>query len=167
MLWSTIDFSKLTKLLLPSFLRKEKSMAFYKAIVTPLQAIQAETLYKMQHNGTKIYFEKMLNESYAVAGYNHQNHEATKLIYIDDVAGADQLYIWQDLELESSFLQDDDAETENDVFLNGDSDSDSVLGYSWIIYMPDTISFTEYALRALVDSYRYIGKKYTIEIYTP
>lgn len=165
MLWSTIDFLKLTRLSLPTFLRKSRMISFLLALMTPLQKIQMQTLYKMQHNGTKIYLEKMLNESFEVAGYNHQNHEDTKLIYIDDTVDEMKLYIWQPLEVESSFLEDEDNDNQEDLFLDGDNES--TLGYSWVIYMPDTITFTEYSLRALVDSYRYIGKKYTIEIYTP
>ena len=109
--------------------------------------------------------EKMLNESFQVVGYDNQDHEGTKLIYIEDTPDEPKLYIWQDLEVNVDFLEDDGDDNENDLFVDGDNEN--TLGYSWIIYMPDTISFDEYSLRALVDSYRYIGKKYTIEIYTP
>lgn len=165
MLWSTIDFNKLGKLSLPPILRKPRVLSILGAVSVPMQTIQAETLYKMQHNGTKIYLEKMLNESYQVPGYNPNDHEATKLIYIDDVPEDDKLFIWQTEEPDSSFLEDDGDDNENDIFLDGEGESG--LGYSWTIFMPDTISFQEFALRALVDSYRYIGKKYNVEIYTP
>jgi hypothetical protein len=164
MLWSTININTASKLYLPTFLR-DGQVPFLNALNLTLQTIVDETLYKMQHNGTKIYLEKMLNESFAVAGYDNQNHEVTKLIYIDDIPEVPQLYVWQDLEPDSSFLEDDGDDNENDTFLDGDSEATEA--YSWIIYMPDTITFDEYSLRALVDSYRYIGKKYTIEIYTP
>lgn len=165
MFWSTVNIQQLNKQFLPTFLRKGRTIAFFEALTSPMQNIVDETLYKMQHNGTKIYLEKMLNEAYAIVGYDHQNHETTKLIYIDDIAEDEKLYIWQDLELQTSFLEDDGDDTIADVFLDGDSETS--LATSWTIFMPDTITFNEITLRALVDSYRYIGKKYTVEIYTP
>ncbi|WP_264521212.1 hypothetical protein [Flavobacterium sp. N1994] len=165
MRWSTIDFTKLIKISLPIKLRTIRTLAFFKAMVAPLQTIQQETLYKMQHNGTKIYLEKMLNETFNVSGYDNQNHEATKLIYIEDLPGIDKLYVWQNLEADSSFFEDDGDDNDDDLFLDGDTEG--ALQYSWTIFMPNTITFNENSLRALVDSYRYIGKKYTIQTYIP
>ena len=165
MFWSTIDISKLSKEFLPTFFRGTQAVAHNGAYLSPLQKTADQTLYKMQHNGTKIYLEKMLNESYNVAGYSNQDHEGTKLIYIDDIAQEDKLFIWQNEEDDSSFLEDDDDPNEDDLFLMEGETGEGAA--SWTIYMPDTISFQELKLRALVDSYRYIGKKYNVEIYTP
>ena len=140
-------------------------MAFLNSLFAPLHIIQAETLYKMQHTGKTIDLEKMLNEQYQVSGYDHQNHEDTKKIYIDDLPDVERLYVWQDLEPDSSFMEDDGDDNDDDIFLDGDSEN--AVAYSWIIYMPTTVSFNELTLRALVDSYRYLGKKYTVEIYIP
>ncbi len=165
MFWSTLNVKRAGKLVLPTFLRKAKTVAFFESLLSPMQIIVDETLYKMQHTGKKIDLEKMLNESYGVIGYDPQNHEDTKLIYIDDIPEVEKLYIWQNEEPGISFLEDDDDDNEDDTFLDGDGDN--VVSYSWIIFMPDTIAFTEITLRALVDNYRYVGKKYTVEIYTP
>jgi hypothetical protein len=165
MFWSTINIDAAGKMYLPTFLRRQRTTAFFDALLAPLQSIANETLYKMQHNGTKIYLEKVLNEAYRVTTYNAQNHEDTKLIYIEDVDEPERLFIYQDEELGVTFIEDDGEELESDIFL--DNEDESSLGYSWIIYMPDTISFNEFTLRALVDSYRYIGKNYIIQIYTP
>ncbi|MGV9003947.1 hypothetical protein [Flavobacterium sp.] len=165
MFWSTININRLAKQFLPIALRNSQTLAPVYSFLQPLQTIADETLYKMQHNGTKIYLEKMLNEAYAVAGYNTQDHEGTKLIYIEDVAEPDKLYVWQNEEPFESFLEDDGDDNPDDVFLDGDIEDYNAT--SFIIFMPDTITFTEITLRALVDSYRYIGKKYTVEIYTP
>lgn len=165
MFWSTVNIQNLNRQFLPTFLRQSRTIAFFESLTSPMQNIADETLYKMQHNGTKIYLEKMLNEAYAIAGYDTQYHEGTKLIYIEDIPEPDKLYIWQDLETETSFFEDDGDDNEDDLFLDGDNETS--LAASWTIFMPDTITFNEITLRALVDSYRYIGKKYTIEIYTP
>jgi hypothetical protein len=137
---------------------------FLKALVTPLDKIYKDTLYKMQHDGITISLEKLLNEHFAVVGYDHQNHDATKTVYIEDVPQPEKLYIYQDEEDEVIFLEDDDDDNENDIFL--DNDTEGVLSYSWVIYIPDTYVFQEYYIRALVDTYRYFGKKYKIETYT-
>jgi hypothetical protein len=165
MFWSTVNIQILNRQFLPTFLRHRRTIAFFEALISPMQNIADETLYKMQHNGTKIYLEKVLNESYQVPGYNPNDHEGTKLIYIDDVPEDAKLFIWQNEEPDSSFLEDDGDDNPDDIFLDGDTESG--LGYSWTVFMPDTISFQEYALRALIDSYRYLGKKYNVEIYTP
>lgn len=164
MFWSTLNFRRFTLLLLPTFLRKSKTIALVTSCTAPMQRIADETLYTMQHNGLKIYLEKMLNENYNVFGYDNQNHEVTKKIYIDDLPKLERLYIFQDGESGVLFLEDDGVDSLDDVFLDGDSEG--VFAYSWIIYVPDFISFNEISLRALVDSYRYIGKKYKVEIYT-
>ena len=166
MFWSTINFSKLVELLLPTFRRKMKTIAFFNVLLSPMQIIAEETLYKMQHDGRKMYLEKMLNEFYKVNSYNHQDHENTKLIYIDNVGSDAKLYINQDYETDVVFLEDDGVDDDAlDLFL--DEGADNSLGYSFIIFMPDTISFNEIPLRTLVDSYRYLGYKYIIEVYTP
>lgn len=165
MFWSTIDIDALARMYLPTFMRKAETTALFDALSSPLQTIADDTLYKMQHNGTKIYLEKLLNEAYQVTTYDPQNHEDTKLIYIEDVEEPERLFIYQDEELGVTFLEDDGEDLETDIFL--DNDQENLQAYSWIIYMPDTISFNEFALRALVDSYRYVGKKYLIQIYSP
>jgi hypothetical protein len=163
-MWQTVSFFVLIEQLLPTFLRRNRMILFLSAIVTPLNKIYDDTLYKTQHDGRTIYLEKMLNEHFAVVGYDNQNHDATKTIYIDDVPQPDKLYIYQDEEDGVSFLEDDGDDNDDDVFL--DADNEGVLSYSWIIYIPDTYVFQEYAIRALVDTYRYFGKKYKIETYT-
>lgn len=160
MFWHKVDFNKLVQLLLPTFLRKQKQVAFLGAMVKPLQDLHTLTLYEMQHDGRTIYLEKMLNEHFEVAGYDPTNHDATKKIYIEDVAELDYLYIWQDEELDVCFLEDDDSDL--DIFL--DNETEGIALFSWVIFIPGTYVFREENIRALVDEYRYFGKKYRIEI---
>jgi hypothetical protein len=164
MFWGTLDFSVYVKQYLPTFLRDDTVTSFLGCINAPLNSLYTDTLYKMQHNGTTIDLEHILNQYFQVVGYDDQNHDATKKVYIDDVPQPDKLYIYQDEEDGVSFLGEDDEDTEDDVFL--DNDGEGVLSYSWIIYIPDTYVFQEYNIRALVDTYRYFGKKYIIETYT-
>lgn len=164
MLYQTIDFEVFVEQYLPTFLRDDTVTGFLGGINSPLNSLYGDTLYKMQHNGITIDLEHILNKHFQVVGYDDQNHDATKTVYIEDVPQPDKLYIYQDEEEGVSFLEDDDDDNENDVFL--DNDNEGVLSYSWVIYIPDTYVFQEYAIRALVDTYRYFGKKYKIETYT-
>ena len=72
-----------------------------------------------------------------------------------------RLYIYQDEELEELFLNDDAVNNAMDVFL----DEDNRASYSWIIFIPVAIIFDEIKVRAFVDEFRFIGRKYKIQTY--
>ena len=161
MVWLTLNFYKLIQLLLPTFLRKEKQTAFLNSLVKPVEKLHKETLYKMQHDGRTIYLEKLLNEYFAITNYTPMNHEATKKVYISDIAQEPRLYLYQDEELEEMFLNDDAVNNAMDVFI----DEDNRASYSWIIFIPAAIVFDEIKVRAFVDEFRFIGRKYKIQTY--
>ncbi|GEP52387.1 hypothetical protein FNO01nite_30590 [Flavobacterium noncentrifugens] len=115
----------------------------------------------MQHNGTTIYLEKLLNEYFQVPGYDTQHHDTTKRVYIGDIQETGALYIYQDQEPDVSFLQDEDSES--DLFLDVDVEGSGA--YSFTIFIPVGYAFQEPNLRAEIDSYRYFGKKYNIQTY--
>mgnify|MGYP006197516351 CR=1 FL=1 len=163
MFWLTVNFKELIKQILWEDVRKPRMIAYLASFITPLQSIYDKTLYQMQHDGRTIYLEKVLNEWFQVAGYDSQNHETTKLVYIEDTIQDDKLYVHQDLELENVYLEDD-PDNPDDLFL--DSEIENSVAFSFIIFIPDTFTFNEIKVRALVDSYRYIGKKYSIQTYT-
>ncbi|WP_348814055.1 hypothetical protein [Flavobacterium maritimum] len=164
MFWLTVNFFTLVQQLLPKEFKNNETFHYLKAIITPVNRIYNETLYKMQHDGITINLEKMLNEYFKVAGYDHQNHETTKTVYIDDIPEPPKLYIFQDEEEEVIFLKDDGDDSDDDIFL--DNDNENVVSYTWIIFIPDTYVFQEERIRALVDTYRYFGNKYKIQTYT-
>lgn len=161
MVWLTLNFYKLVQLLLPTFLRKEKHTAFLNCLVKPVEKLHKETLYKMQHDGRTIYLEKLLNEYFAIPGYTPKDHEITKRVYIEDIAQEPRLYIYQNEELEELFLNDDDVNDFNDVFI----EEENRASYSWIIFIPVAIVFDEIKVRAFVDEFRFIGRKYKIQTY--
>lgn len=162
MFWKTLDFFKLIKLLLPTFLRKNRIVLFLSCCIVPLDRVYNETLYKMQHDGRTIYLEKMLNEWFQIANYNPTNHDFTKKILIEDLTEPEKLYLFQDLEDDECFIYDDEF-TDDDVFL--DSETNGTTSYSWIVKIPINIDFDVAKARAKIDQYRYFGKKYKIETY--
>lgn len=163
MFWLTANFYQLIEQIIPQDLRGVRHLKLLSSFIAPLQKLYDDTLYQMQHDGRTINLEKVLNEWFEVAGYDTQNHETTKLVYIEDTIEGEKLYIHQDLELETIFLEDE-PDTEDDIFLDGESENN--IAFSFIIFIPDTFVFDELKVRALVDSYRYIGKKYSIQTYT-
>lgn len=161
MLWSILNYNLFVEQLLAVKLRQPKILSFLRSLIAPVIQLHDTILYQLQHDGRTIYLEKMLNEHFQIAGYDSQNHHATKKIYIDDVELPDNLFIHQDAESESEFLEDIDSD--DDLFI--DSQGLGNLPYSWIIFIPNTLVFEDYQVKAQVDKYRYIGKKYNIQTY--
>lgn len=155
--WAKLYFQKLVKISLPTRLRKVRMIAFLSALVAPLQKLHDEILYTMQHDGRKIYLEKVLNDYFKVVGYNASDHENTKTVYIENVAQTGDIFIFQPEENEPLFLEP------NEVFIN--QENETLSDYSFTIFVPDTYTFNEPTIRALTDKYRYIGKLYNIETY--
>lgn len=159
MFWALIDFSVLIQLLLPTFLRKNKMIAFLTVCTKPLDVLYKNTLYKMQHTCQVISLEKMLNEHFAVAGYNANDHENTKQISITDEYYPPENYIYtQDESTPSVDYDNQDLWLdEDDIFLEDDSPH-----FDFVVNIPPTIVFVEAQLRALIDYYKLAGKKYRI-----
>lgn len=155
--WNKIDFAKLVKLTLPIQLRKVRIVALLSALVSPLQKLHDETLYTMQHDGRKIYLEKVLNDYFQVAGYNPSDHENTKTVYIENIPQPGETFIYQPEEDRPLFLEP------NEVFLQ--QENESLTAFAFTVFIPENYNFNEPTVRSLVDKYRFIGKLYNIETY--
>lgn len=155
--WNRINFSMFVKLTLRIKNRKVRMIAFLTALVSPMQKFHEETLYIMQHDGRKIYLEKVLNDYFQVTGYNPSDHDNTKKIYIENIPQPGATFVYQPEEDEPLFLEP------NEVFLL--QQDESLTQYSFTVFIPESYSFDEPTIRALIDKYRYIGKLYNIETY--
>ena len=163
MRWFTIDFNKHVDNCFARVLILTEMVPLLKCVLVPVKKINEDAIYRMQHSGITISLEKVLNEYLAVVGYSPTNHDATKLIYIEDAPIEEALYIFQDNEAETSFLEDDGDDNEDDVFL--DNEIEGISQFLWTVFIPSTIEFQETKLRSVIDSYRYIGTKYNIQTY--
>lgn len=155
MIWRVVNFDRLIELLMPTFLRQPMMFAFLKSIVKPLDILYNQIMYKMQHTCQVIYLEKMLNEYFVVAAYDSQNHEATKVVFIDDAPKPPTKYIYLNQEIppkEYLYLRTQ--------YLTGDTDH-----IDFIIHIPSSFVFVEDKLKAIIDYYKLAGKKYKIEIF--
>lgn len=164
MRWFTINFNNHVEFNTPKRIARSQMMLLLKCAFAPVKKIMDYCLYKMQHDGSTISLEKVLNEYFGVVNYASTAHDATKKIYIGDVTNEAFTYIHQDDEVDVIFLEDDDDDNEDDIFL--DNDSEGHLKLQFIIFIPDTIEFDESRLRAMLETYRYVGTTYTIETYT-
>ncbi|WP_264522134.1 hypothetical protein [Flavobacterium sp. N1994] len=160
--WHNPDLFKLNRELIPNILRKEMVMSFLDAVVTPLAIIQQETLYTSQHNSSKIYLEKVLNDYYNISGFDPNMHETTKKIYIENIPRPGSVFIYQPLENSAVFLGD--STNSNEVFIK--QMNENVNPFSFTIFIPDTVVFDEQDLRAQFDKYASVGKLYNIQTYT-
>lgn len=152
-----IAFNKLTKWLLPTFLRKNKWSAWLMVLLTPIRSLydkkqlwRSQIRYNMQHNGQVIYLEKVLNEYYLIAGYNHQDHQNTKLIYIGAGEQPNQLYIYTIPELQPVPIY---TTAENQpLFIYTESEMNAQYA-EFIVWVPVSLLYIEAEMRALIDYY--------------
>ncbi len=151
--WYNIKFDWLFGDSLPTIKRGKKTLALFKAFAAPLQKIADETLYKMQHNGQVIYLEKVLNEWFSVAGYDTQDHDGTKTVFISDAPPVPRNYVYLNAE-------------DNPLYLGTVSlGNPMAVNYKFIVNVPSSYTFVEAKLRAVIDYYRLAGKKYIIVTY--
>lgn len=160
--WFSIDFSETLRQLSPTFFRGERFEAFNSSSGSALQSLSDDLLYKMQHDCSVIYLEKMLNEQFNISGYNRSNHVATRKIYIADAPFIERDYLHLNQENETIWLFDDD---EPDEFEQEYIDVSLGNYYHFVVNIPESIEIDQVKLRALVDYYKLAGKKYIIETY--
>ncbi len=154
-MWATINFNRLIQLLLPTFLRKAKMIAFIEILVKPISILHIDTLYKMQHTCQVIYLEKMLNEHFNVSGYDANNHENTKVIYINDAPIPPIQYVYLDQEIPPKGY----------LYLGTKYLTAATNHSDFVVHIPARIVFVEAKLKALIDYYKLAGKKYLIQIF--
>lgn len=153
--WATINFNTLVELLLPTFLRKNKQLALLRAFVKPLDTLYKDTLYKMQHSCRVIEMEKVLNEWFQVVGYNPNDHEATKKVYIEDAPKPPTKYIYLQQEIPPN----------NYLYLGTKYLTGEIEWLDFIVFIPENYGFDTAKLKVLIEYYKLAGKKYTIQLY--
>lgn len=151
MTYSTIDIDVLNEMFLPTVLRTKEVKAFVNSMTTPIKQLYKETLYKMEHNGSVIYLEKMLNEHYGIIGYNKNNHVATRKIFITGAPIVPRVYVYRPEEQKPVYL--------GTAYLNLPEPQ-----YDFIINVPSSLDYDETALRMLVNYYK-DTKQYIIQTY--
>ena len=162
MTWQQINYRKLITWLLPTFLRKARLFKWLYALLYPIMWLYENVLYRMQHDCRVIYMEKMLNEWFNVAGYDIQDHENTKKVYIENGFRANKTYIYQNYEYKPvyTFLK---AENKPIYIYRA---AEFLLQYfKFIVWIPLSYTYNEALLKAQINYYKLAGKSYKIEHY--
>ena len=149
----TLNIDKLVVLLLPTFLRKPKLVAWLRTLATPLHKLlytfqQARTadLYNLAHNSQVCCLRKALNDEF---------DPQQRRIRIEDGKQNERLYIYprsanKPLYLGKVFLY------QRGDYIDG--------GVDFIVVLPEGLEYDKYKLGALVNFYKLAGKRWTIEI---
>lgn len=156
-------------MLTPTFLRKEKFLAWIYCLVHPLEFVndeflknRADDLYQLAHTPQVFSLEKVLNDAFDIS---------QRRIRIGDVERKEPFYIFSEAENTPTFIH---QEKENKETIYLFSEGVSVKGgYDFMVYLPldvwnaekTEISIGEYrfyTVEALLDFYKLGGKKYKI-----
>lgn len=150
-----LDFRKLVVLLLPTFLRKPRSIAWLQVLIAPLEQLQYEFKLKrhadiiaLEHNGQKCYLRKILND-------NLDNE--LRRIRIEDMLLSNALYIFTEGENAPLYLSDDTP-----IYLHTESEM-QVSGVNFSVHIPLELRSREVEVRALIDTYKLASKRYNIQ----
>ena len=147
----TLNIDKLVVLLLPTFLRKPKLVAWLRTLATPLHKLlydfqQARTadLYNLAHNSQGCYLLKALNDEF---------DPQQRRIRIEDGRQNERLYIYPRSANKPLFL--------GKVFLYQRGDYIDG-GVDFIVVLPQGFEYDKYKLEALVNFYKLAGKRWEI-----
>jgi hypothetical protein len=145
-----IDMKKLTVLLLPTSLRKPRTVALLRAMVMPLVSLhyrftvkRTADLYKLNHNSQVCYLRAALNDSFDVE---------SRRIRIMDGNQYTRNYIYT--------RGEEKPVTLGVIYLHDRADYADT-GVDFIVEVPADV-YDKYRMQALIDSYRLAAKRYKI-----
>ena len=160
-----IDFKKLAVLLIPTFLREPKHIAFVECFINPITEIQREFLdlrakdiYKLNHTPQVCSLERMLNDHFDIS---------QRRIRIGEVLSNEPFFIFKESENTPKYIDET-----NIIYLNRYS-ANAGNGNEFTVYLPYDIwneqktevelgEYRYYRIEALLDFYKLAGKKYKI-----
>ncbi len=151
-MWYKIDYDKLAILLLPTFLRTPKLVAFVQCILSEIDKIHYRWLqerdkqfYKLEHTGQVCKLRKVLND---------RCDSVLRRITIDEGNAFPRKYIYTKAEKKPVFL--------GKLFINSQNDYFNT-GVDFIVNAPLNIKNNEeFRLIDLIKFYKLAGKRYKI-----
>lgn len=153
-MWYNLDINKLTTLLTPTFLRKEKFLAWLRVLHFPLIEIvdkfnfnRNENLYNLAHNGQVCHLRGALNDRF---------DPSQRRIRITDGNRYKREYIYTRGEQKPKYL--------GKIYLYDRADYGDT-GVDFIVLIPKGLSYNAYEMKALVDFYKLASKRYKTEEY--
>lgn len=150
-MWFAINWSRLSILLTPTFLRESIMDAWVKLLVSGVGDVhyawlqfRTANIYNLAHNSQKCYLRGALNDRF---------DNQLRRIRIDDGNAFKRKYIYTDAEEKPKFL--------GTMFLYDDSDYADT-GVDFIVVVPAGLMYSIYEMKALIDFYRLASKRYKI-----
>ena len=146
---------------IPPVIRKHRQVLWLHSLLKPLTSVYEDTLYKMQHNGQVVYFEKVLNELFNKektykAFENTGLKKDAGLIFIDDATRPEVQYLYTNNEIQNGspeLLTFTNTDNPNNVgepfkransflFLASDLDFNSTEYFNFRINIPSNLLIT-------------------------
>ena len=150
-MWYNVNWSRLSLLLTPTFLRNEVMKLWMALLLSPVGNVhywwvnyRGQNIYKLAHNSQKCYLRGALNDRF---------DRELRRIRIDDGNAFKRKYIYTDGEEKPKYL--------GTIFLYDDSDYADT-GVDFIVVLPAGLLYSIYEMRALIDFYRLASKRYKI-----
>jgi len=153
-----VNWKKLVKLLLPTFLRRPVLVAFLQVCVKPVEEIHAEFLqakkewdYRLAHDGKVWSLEEVLNDKF---------DDDERRIYISDTVFQDDIYVGNRDNRDQVYISsgDDDGTT-----IHIGSAPQYYVQADFIVHVPaELLPDSDIALKNTVNLYKIAGKTYII-----
>ncbi len=149
-----IDFKKLALLLLPTFLRKSRLAAFISLLITPVKRMynafrdqQRQDWYRLNHNSQVFSLKNVLNDAFDC------DHRRIDII---DAKGTERVYIHTPVENKPLYIGQNEAVY---IYTQAEYDND----FDFEVVIPLGLEYDVYKLRALINEYKLVTKKYLIK----
>lgn len=156
----SINFKDIALKIVPSYRRKPKMMDFIYSLIKPIDntnvvfsAFTSDTDYYLKFNGQIIYLEHILNDLY---------DNISRGIYIEDLANVDKIYLRNRVEARPPFYLYNRAEAQPPKYFKNLTEYTS--NNRFIVKVPNTVTYVELEMRAIIDKYKQAGVNYTIEV---
>ncbi len=151
-----IDFDKLVLLLLPTFLRKSKLVAFAGVLIAPIKEMynefseqQKKDWYRLNHNGQVFSLRKVLNDAF---------DNELRRIKIMDADEYERLYIYTPIENQPLYLNSEGEETKY-IYTSAEYTNQ----FDFVVVVPLDLEYNTYKMRALINEYKLVTKQYTLK----
>ena len=153
-MWYNVNFEKLVSVLAPTFMRKERILAYSKELITPVYKLhnkwklaRVEDWIKIDHNGQICKLRKILNDR--LDPYERR-------IYLDEGNAFPRNYIYTRNESKPVFL--------GKMFIYQNSEY-LTTGVDFIVYVTEEINEKRIdELTALLEFYKLASKRYQIRV---
>ena len=156
-----IDFNLLGKWLIPKRMRKLRTLAWLRILISPfitvymdLLRFRSSTLYYLMITPQVCYLEILLNDRYDFT---------QRRIYITDGLEAPAVYLYQDVELEAVDLYTDPEGQPLYLFTDAEVQGDFLDDF--IVMVPASLVFNEAEMRSLVLLRRLPGMRFSIQTF--